>query len=202
MGVVAPRPDEKRRHQEAVVEVVDRPHLVQLVEVGAVEALARVVVAEEGADLFHSFLAEVVGDLLCSAIAVKDLRSVAVAAAVVAVEVADLRYLSRVVVGAVEALRCLARVVMAEEGADLLHSFLAVVAEVLRDFLCSAIAVEDPRSVTVVVAAVEVADLLRPFREVVAAVGVLVSILHLFQGVVEVVGDLYNLEEEAMEVEL
>ena len=69
--------------------------------VGAVEGLyclARVVVAEEGADLFHSFLAvvaEVVGDLLCSAIAVKDLRSVAVAAAVVAVEVADLRYLSR-----------------------------------------------------------------------------------------------------------
>ena len=101
-----------------------------------------------------------------------------------------------------EALRCLARVVIAEEGADLLHSFLAVVAEVLRDFLCSAIAVEDPRSVTVVVAAVEVADLLRPFREVVAAVGVLVSILHLFQGVVEVVGDLDNLEEEAMEVEL
>ena len=31
MGVVAPRPDEKRCHQEAVVEVVDRPHLVQLV---------------------------------------------------------------------------------------------------------------------------------------------------------------------------
>ena len=129
MGVVAPRPDEKRRHQEAVVEVVDRPHLVQLVEVGAVEALARVVVAEEGADLFHSFLAEVVGDLLCSAIAVEDLRSVAVVV-------------------------------------------------------------------------VEVADLVHPFREEVAAVGVLVSILHLFQGVVEVVGDLYNLEEEAMEVEL
>ena len=129
MGVVAPRPDEKRCHQEAVVEVVDRPHLVQLVEVGAVEALARVVVAEEGADLFHSFLAEVVGDLLCSAIAVEDLRSVAVVV-------------------------------------------------------------------------VEVADLVHPFREEVAAVGVLVSILHLFQGVVEVVGDLYNLEEEAMEVEL
>ena len=129
MGVVAPRPDEKRCHQEAVVEVVDRPHLVQLVEVGAVEALARVVVAEEGADLFHSFLAEVVGDLLCSAIAVEDLRSVAVVV-------------------------------------------------------------------------VEVADLVHPFREEVAAVGVLVSILHLFQGVVEVVVNLYNLEEEAVEVEL
>ena len=172
--------------------------------VGAVEGLyclARVVVAEEGADLPHSFLAvvaEVVGDLLCSAIAVEDLRSVAVAAA----EVADLRDLSRVVVGAVEALRCLARVVMAEEGADLLHSFLAAVAEVLMDFLCSAIAVEDPRSVTVVVAAVEVADLLRPFREVVAAVAVLVNILHSFQGAVEVVGDLYYLEEEEVEVEL
>ena len=50
------------------------------------------------------------------------------------------------VVGAVEGLYCLARVVVAEEGADLPHSFLAVVAEV--------------------------------------------------------VGDLYNLEEEAMEVEL
>ena len=131
MGVVAPRPDEKRRHQEAVVEVVDRPHLVQLVEVGAVEALARVVVAEEGADLFHSFLAEVVGDLLCSAIAVEDLRSVAVAVAVV-----------------------------------------------------------------------EVADLVHPFWEGVAAVGVLVNILLSFQGVVEVVGDLYYLEEEEVEVEL
>ena len=106
------------------------------------------------------------------------------------------------VVGAVEGLYCLARVVVAEEGADLPHSFLAVVAEVLRDFLCSAIAVEDPRSVTVVVAAVEVADLLRPFREVVAAVGVLVNILHSFQGVVELVGNLYYLEEEAVEVEL
>ena len=99
--------------------------------------------------------------------------------------------------GAVEALRCLARVVVAEEGADLFHSFLAVVAEVVGDLLCSAIAVEDLRSV-----AVEVTDLVHPFREEVAAVGVLVSILHLFQGVVEVVGDLYNLEEEAMEVEL
>ena len=39
MGVVAPRPDEKRCHQEAVVEVVDHPHLVQLVEVGVVEDL-------------------------------------------------------------------------------------------------------------------------------------------------------------------
>ena len=104
------------------------------------------------------------------------------------------------VVGAVEDLRCLARGVVAEEGADLLHSFLAVVAEVVGDLLCSAIAVEDLRSVAVVV--VEVADLVHPFREEVAAVGVLVSILHLFQGVVEVVGDLYNLEEEAMEVEL
>ena len=131
MGVVAPRPDEKRRHQEAVVEVVDRPHLVQLVEVGAVEALARVVVAEEGADLFHSFLAEVVGDLLCSIVVLEDLRSV------------------------------------------------TVVAEV-----------------------VEVADMAHTFREVVAAVGVLVSILHLFQGVVEVVVNLYNLEEEAVEVEV
>ena len=99
--------------------------------------------------------------------------------------------------GAVEALRCLSRVVVAEEGADLFHSFLA---EVVGDLLCSAIAVEDLRSVAVVV--VEVADLVHPFREEVAAVGVLVSILHLFQGVVEVVGDLYNLEEEAMEVEL
>ena len=100
MGVVAPRPDEKRCHQEAVVEVVDRPHLVQPVEVGAVEALARVVVAEEGADLLHSFLAvvaEVVGDLLCSAIAVEDLRSVAV----VVVEVADLVHPFREVVAAV-----------------------------------------------------------------------------------------------------
>ena len=101
------------------------------------------------------------------------------------------------VVGAVEDLRCLARGVVAEEGADLLHSFLAVVAEVVGDLLCSAIAVEDLRSV-----AVEVTDLVHPFREVAAAVRVLVSILHLFQGVVEVVGDLYNLEEEAMEVEL
>ena len=33
MGVVAPRPNEKCYHQEAVVEVVDRPHLVQLVAV-------------------------------------------------------------------------------------------------------------------------------------------------------------------------
>ena len=104
------------------------------------------------------------------------------------------------VVGAVEGLYCLARVVVAEEGADLPHSFLAVVAEGVGDLLCSAIAVEDLRSVAVVV--VEVADLVHPFREVAAAVGVLVSILHLFQGVVEVVGDLYNLEEEAMEVEL
>ena len=71
------------------------------------------------------------------------------------------------VVGAVEGLYSLARVVVAEEGADLLHSFLAVVAEVVGDLLCSAIAVEDLRSVAV-----------------------------------EVVGDLYNLEEEAMEVEL
>ena len=39
MGVVALRPDEKRCHQEAVVEVVDRPHLVQLVAVGVVEDL-------------------------------------------------------------------------------------------------------------------------------------------------------------------
>ena len=93
-----------------------------------------------------------------------------------------------VVVGAVEGLYCLARVVVAEEGADLPHSFLAVVAEVVGDLLCSAIAVEDLRSVAVVV--VEVADLVHPFREEVAAVGVLVSILHLFQGVVEVVGDL------------
>ena len=88
--------------------------------------------------------------------------------------------------GAVEDLRCLARGVVAEEGADLLHSFLAAVAEVLMDFLCSAIAVEDPRSVTVVV----------------AAVAVLVNILHSFQGAVEVVGDLYYLEEEEVEVEL
>ena len=127
MGVVAPRPDEKRCHQEAVVEVVDRPHLVQLVAVGVVE---------------------------------------------------DLHYLTRVVV--------------AEEGADLLHSFLAVVAEVVGDLLCSAIAAEDLRSVTVVAVAVEV----------VAAVGVLANILHSFQGVVEVVGDLNYLEEEAVEVEL
>ena len=91
-------------------------------------------------------------------------------------------------VGAVEGLHCLARVVVAEEGADLLHSFLAVVAEVVGDLLCSAIAAEDLRSVTVV--AVEVADLVHPFREVVAAVGVLVNILLSFQGVVEVVGDL------------
>ena len=50
MGVVAPRPDEKHCHQGAVVEVVDRPHLVQLVGVGVVEdlhCLAREVVAEE-----------------------------------------------------------------------------------------------------------------------------------------------------------
>ena len=33
-GGGGPRPDEKRCHQEAVVEVVDRPHLVQLVAVG------------------------------------------------------------------------------------------------------------------------------------------------------------------------
>ena len=106
------------------------------------------------------------------------------------------------VVGAVEGLYCLARVVVAEEGADLPHSFLAVVAEVVGDLLCSAIAVEDLHSVTVVAVAVEVADLLHPFRKVVAAVGVLVDILHSFQGVVEVVGDLYYLEEEAVEVEL
>ena len=127
-----------------------------------------------------------------------------------------------VVVGAVEGQHYLAKGVVAEEGADLLHLFLAVVAEVvevaavgvlvniLHSFqgvvevvgdLCSAIAVEDLRSVTVV-EVVEVTDLAHPFREVVAAVGVLVSILHLFQGVVEVVGDLYNLEEEAVEVEL
>jgi len=109
------------------------------------------------------------------------------------------------VVGAVEGLYCLARVVVAEEGADLPHSFLAVVAEVVGDLLCSAIAVEDLHSVTVVAVAVEVADLLHPFRKVVAAAaGVLVDILHSFQGVVEVVGDLYYLEEEeeAVEVEL
>ena len=75
-----------------------------------------------------------------------------------------------------------------------------MVAEVVGDLFCSAIAVEDLRSVMVV--AVEVADLLHPFREVVAAVGVLENILHSFQGVVEVVGDLYYLEEEAVEVEL
>ena len=34
-----PRPNEKRYHQEAVVEVVDRPHLVQLVAVGVVGVL-------------------------------------------------------------------------------------------------------------------------------------------------------------------
>ena len=108
------------------------------------------------------------------------------------------------VVGAVEGLYCLARVVVAEEGADLPHSFLAVVAEVVGDLLCSAIAVEDLRSVAVAVAvvAVEVADLPHPFQEVVAAVGVLVNILHSFQGAVEVVGDLYYLEEEEVEVEL
>ena len=39
MGVAVPRPDEKRCHQEGVVEVVDRPHLVQLVAVGVVEDL-------------------------------------------------------------------------------------------------------------------------------------------------------------------
>jgi len=99
-------------------------------------------------------------------------------------------------------LHYLTRVVVAEEGADLLHSFLAVVAEVVGDLLCSAIAAEDLRSVTVVAVAVEVADLVRPFREVVAAVGVLVNILLSFQGVVEVVGDLNYLEEEAVEVEL
>jgi len=108
------------------------------------------------------------------------------------------------VVGAVGGLYCLARVVVAEEGADLLHSFLAVMAEVVGDLLCSAIAVEDLRSVTVVAVAVEVADLLHPFQKVVAAVGVLVDILHSFQGVVKVVADLYYLEEEeeAVEVEL
>ena len=116
--MAVPRPDEKRCHQEAVVEVVDRPHLVQLVEVGAVEALARVVVAEEGADLFHSFLAEVVGDLLCSAIAVEDLHSVTVVA--VAVEVADLLHPFRKVVAAVGVL------------VDILHSFQGVV-EVVGD---------------------------------------------------------------------
>ena len=104
--------------------------------------------------------------------------------------------------GAVEGLHCLARVVVAEEGADLLQSFLAVVAEVVVDLLCLAVVVEDLRSVMVVEVAVEVADLLHPFREVVAAVGVLENILHSFQGVVEVVGDLYYLEEEAVEVEL
>ena len=98
--------------------------------------------------------------------------------------------------GAVEGLHCLARLVVAEEGADFLHSFLAVVAGVVGDLLCSAVAV------TVVEVAVEVADLLHTFREVVAAVGVLVNILLSFQGVVEVVGDLYYLEEEAVEVEL
>ena len=108
------------------------------------------------------------------------------------------------VVGAVEDLRCLARGVVAEEGADLLHSFLAVVAEVVGDLLCSAIAVEDLRSVAVAAAvvAVEVADLPHPFQEVVAAVGVLVNILHSFQGLVELVGDLYYLEEGEVEVEL
>ena len=101
----------------------------------------------------------------------------------------------------VEALRCLARVVVAEEGADLFHSFLA---EVVGDLLCSAIAVKDLRSVAVAAAvvAVEVADLPHPFQEVVAAVGVLVNILHLFQGLVELVGDLYYLEEGEVEVEL
>ena len=39
VGVVPPRPNEKRYHQEAVVEVVDRPYLAQLVEVGVVEDL-------------------------------------------------------------------------------------------------------------------------------------------------------------------
>ena len=46
------------------------------------------------------------------------------------------------------------------------------------------------------------ADLPHPLREVVAAVGVLVNILHSFQGVVELVGNLYYLEEEAVEVEV
>ena len=106
--------------------------------------------------------------------------------------------------GAVEALRCLSRVVVTEEGADLFHSFLAVVVEVVGDLLCSAIAVEDLRSVAVAAAvvAVEVADLPHPFQEVVAAVGVLVNILHSFQGLVELVGDLYYLEEGEVEVEL
>ena len=63
---------------------------------------------------------------------------------------------------------------------------------------------EDLRSVAVAAAvvAVEVADLPHPFQEVVAAVGVLVNILHSFQGVVELVGNLYYLEEEAVEVEV
>ena len=100
--------------------------------------------------------------------------------------------------GAVEGLHCLARVVVAEEGADLLQSFLAVVAEVVVDLLCLAVVVEDLRSVMVVA----VADPVHPFREVVAAVGVLENILHSFQGVVEGVRDLYYLEEEAVEGEL
>jgi len=104
--------------------------------------------------------------------------------------------------GAVEGLYCLARVVVAEEGADLLQSFLAVVAEVVGNLLCLAIAVEYLRSVTVVAVVVEVADLVHPFREVAAAAGELVNILHSFQAVVEVEGGLYSLEEEAMEVEL
>ena len=78
-----------------------------------------------------------------------------------------------------------------------------MVAEVVGDLLCSAVAVEDLGSVAVVVVAVEVegADLLHPFREMVAAVGALVNILHSFQGVLEVVGDLnYLVEEEEEEV--
>ena len=56
VGVAVPRPDEKRCHQEAVVEVVDRPHLFQLVVVGVVEDLhylTREVVAEEVVDHPH-----------------------------------------------------------------------------------------------------------------------------------------------------
>ena len=57
---------------------------------------------------------------------------------------------------------------------------VAVVAEVVGDLLCSAVA---------------------PFREMVAAVGALVNILHSFQGVLGVVGDLnYLVEEEEEEV--